>query len=238
MRMIKLLGLALMATLAFSAIGAIGAGSASALRFLTESGKLLLFTLESLTKPLLSTAGGKVNCESLLGHGFVEHNTDRAHKILLTFHGCKLNEGSEVCKSTQSGEPEGLITTLELDALLVTLLASLDKYGLVILSEEHPPHLAKFVCGILATLVTVLGSVVGEFEESLKESEENKKEKKVAFEHKLEQTYWTLEGLQTAKLDANPFGVFEPATQQVLVDIRADGGVRLCSKVGAGGCSV
>lgn len=229
MRIIKLLGLALMVTLAFSAVGAIGAGSASALVFLTESGRELLFTAKSLTKPVLETANGsKVECVLLLGHGFILHNTDKAHKILLTFHGCK-NVLLGECKSTN--EPAGLITTLELDALLVTLLPSIDKYGLKLLAEKG--NLAEFTCGIGEAPVVVKGTVVGEFEETLKESETFKKERPLLFEKGVNpgepaiKDYWTLEGVSTAKLEASINNApFEEANQQVLVDIRANGGVK------------
>jgi hypothetical protein len=234
MRIFKLLGLALMATLAFSVVGALGAGSASALLFLTESGKLLLFTLKNLGLAILETLNGtKVECESLLGHGFIVHKTDIAEEILLTFHECKSAVGS----CTTAGEPTGLIMTLLLSGLLVSLEKPTDKYGLRISSEHGPnEHLATFTCGTppLSVTVIVKGSVVGEFEETLAESETFKKESKVKFAKNgvgmpAIPSYWTLEGLRTAKLEASTNGgtSFEEASQEVLVDIFSDGGVKL-----------
>jgi hypothetical protein len=229
---IKLLGLAFIATLAFSAVGAIGAGSASALLFLTLSPRgqtELLFELKSLTKPIFLSASGNFECALLLGRGAILHKTDEARKILLQFHGCKLEGTSTTC--TTAGEPAGLITTLLLDALLVTLLEvplQETKYALKLLSEVRPPHLATFSCGIITVILR--GSVVGDFEESLRQSQTHRKEAALLFGRTVSQDFWTLKsGIGEAKLEWSfGGGAFEPVAVDVLVDIIADGLVGFC----------
>lgn len=237
MRSIRVLMLAFVAMLAFSVVGAIGAGSASALLFLTESGKELLFTVKGGEAKLESSSGLAVACKTVLGHGFIVHKSDEARKILLTFHECS-SLGQE-CLSTQSAEKAGLITTLEMDALLVTLLNG--KYGLKTLAEGSGKNLAEFTCGtgFLEAKIIVKGSVVGEFTETKAESEESyKKEAKVVFENNPAKAgeakildYWTLEGLRTAKLESNSNGgAFTESNEQATGTITSDGGVKLCHK--------
>ncbi len=225
---IKMLGLAFFATLAFSAVGALGASSASALLFLTESGNELLFTIKGLGLAVLETKNAsKIDCKSTLGHGFIVNKSDSARKILLTFHECT---SGALGACTSSGEPSGLITTLEMDALLVTLLSPLDKYGLKLLAEKG--NLADFNCGIAA--VTVKGTIVGEFEETLTESQTNKTEAKLVFEKGANpgepfiKDYWTLQGVETAKLESTIAGATEEANEQALADILPNGGVKFC----------
>ncbi len=230
MRIMKLLGLAFLATLAFSAVGTLGAGSAAALLFLTESGKELLFTIKSLGNATFESASGsRFECKSVLGHGFIMHKTDSVRKILLTFHEC----GSGLTQCTSSGEPSGLIKTLELDALLVTLLSPLDKYGLKLLAESG--NLAEYTCGLGS--VELRGSVVGEYEETLAESETFKKEVKLVFEKGVNsgepriRDYETLNGAGTAKLESKSGGgAFEEMNLQMLLDLISDGNVKFCHK--------
>jgi hypothetical protein len=200
MRTLKLLGLALMATLAFSAIGAVGAGSASALLFLTLLNPELVLILSHTLQLLLTLSGSKIDCKLLLGHGLVLNQTDVVDKILLTFHGCEGEVGGAktTCTSTQSGEKEGLITTLDLDALLVTTLTGL--YALVLLAEKGPStDLAEFSCGGLVKVV-VTGEVAGEFPEKIA-LEKGQAESKIEFASKTGETgmpkittWWTLQG--------------------------------------------
>jgi hypothetical protein len=241
---IKMLGLAFFATLAFSAIGALGAGSASALLFLTLSPsgvKELLFEVKSLLhfnkveprNPTLLSSHGNVECELLLGRGAILNKTDEARKIRLEFHRCKVQNTTQPCTTEGvAGEKSGLIITLLLDALLVTLLevsGQETKYALKILSEEKPPHLATFNCGPIVGTVIVQGSVVGDFEESLSQSQTHKEEAALLFGKFVSQDFWTLKsGIGEAKLEANLGFGFEPATEDALVDIRADGLVGFC----------
>jgi hypothetical protein len=231
---IKMLGLAFFATLAFSAVGALGAGSASALLFLTQSTKEL-FTVKSLTTAKLETALNAVECATVLGHGLILNKTDIAHTILLTFHECKVAGTTAACTGTSNAnEPSGLITTLELDALLVTLLPSTaDKYGLKVLAEKG--NLAEFKCATVPeTNVTVKGSVVGEFAETLTESETAKAEAKLVFakganagEAKIKD-YETLNGVGAAKLESSFTGIFEESNQQGTGDVIPLHPVTLC----------
>jgi hypothetical protein len=219
---IKMLGLAFFATLAFSAVGAIGAGSASALLFLTTTSNAEeLFTVKGLGNAVLELATGtEVKCKVTSGHGFLLKSTNYAHKILLTFHECTSPLGE--CNS--AGEPKGLIKTLELVALLVRLLEPLARYGLKVLAEKG--NLADFNCGILNTSVVVKGAVVGEFEETLTQSRENNTERKLVFEKgsgagvPFITDYWTLQGVGTAKLETSiGAAAFRESNEQVLVDI-------------------
>ncbi len=240
MRLIKLLGLAFMATLAFSAIGALGAGSASALLFLTSGGASTTFTVLNLntsTKPaVLETKGGqKVECEGVVGSGTILNKTDLSHKIVFTFHKCKASFGS-TCSS--AGEPSGLIKTLSLRGLLVTLLNG--KYGIETVSEKGTTgDLAEFKCsGLIGEVTTVVtGSVVGEFTETKAESEVLKKEAKVEFakgvnagEAKIKD-YWTLEGVVSATLTSKLSGaVVETAesNEQAVGDVSPAVEVKFC----------
>ncbi len=207
---VKMLGLAFFATLAFSAIGALGAGSASALLFLTTNGVATeLFTVLDLNgagKPaILETASGHTTeCETVLAHGFILNKTDEVDKLLFTFHKCK----AFLSNCSSSGEPSGLITTLELNALLVTLLNG--HYGILILGEKTK-HLATYTCG--TEKVVVEGTVVGEFTETKAESEAFKAEAKVEFKKGANPgepaitSYWTLQGTAAPKLEATITGI-------------------------------
>jgi hypothetical protein len=228
MKILKSLGLVFIVTLAF---GTMGAAPASALLFLTLL-SLELFTVEGLTTVILATKAHEVLCENVrpvLGHGFLLNRTDIAEKILLTFHKCS----TPLAACNSAGEPKGLITTLELDALLVTLLkATADKYGLKLLAEKG--NIAEFTCGL--ENVTVRGSVVGEFEETLAESEAQKASVKLLFSsngHPGEpaiKDYETLTGVGTAQLIAN-FGVAdEEASLEMLVDVTPLHPVAFCHK--------
>jgi hypothetical protein len=234
---IKMLGLAFFATLAFSAIGALGAGSASALLFLTLSGGELLFEIKSLLHfnkvepphPTLLSSIGNVECELLLGRGAILHKTDEARKIRLEFHRCRLQGTMFPCTTRGvTGEKEGLIITLLLKALLVTLLevrGQETKYALKIESEEGAPHLATFEC--LGETIVVQGSVVGDFEESLTQSQTLKKEAALLFGKFVAQDFWTLRnGIGEAHLTASNPRVTALATEDALVDIRANDFVR------------
>jgi hypothetical protein len=241
MRTIRLLGLAFFAVLAFSVVGAVGGATpASALLFLTLSGKELLFEVKSLrhlnatpANPTLLSRNGNVECELLLGRGAILNKTDEARKIRLEFHRCNVQGFPALRCTTEgvAGEKPGLIITLLLKALLVTLLevrGQETKYALKIESEERAPHLATFFCEGIGTVV-VQGSVVGDFEESLRQSQTPKEEAALLFGKFVSQDYWTLRnGIGTAKLEANLGFGFEPAEEDALVDIRAEGKVSFC----------
>lgn len=235
MRILKLLGLAFFATLALSAIGAFGAGSASALLFLTTLNPEL-FTIKNVGPLVFETRGGnKVECEIVLGHGFVLNKTDITHLFLLTFHKCASTFAGPC---TSPNQPQGLITTLELDALLVTLLQSIDKYGLLLLAKNG--IIAEFTCSnaLVTVKAVVSGSVVGEFEETLAESEAAKKEVKVKFAKGVNpgepaiKSYWTLQGIAEPKLLITLSGAIiendVESNMQVLLNIVFLHTVRFC----------
>ncbi len=229
---IKMLGLAFFATLAFSAVGALSAASASALLFLTANAKES-FTVNGLGLQLLLTLSNQGTiCHNVLGSGLILNKTDFAHKILLTFHGCE----SPALGSCQSaGEPNGLIKTLELHALLVTTLSGL--YAIVILSEKG--EAAEFSCGIAKIKVT--GQIAGEFPEKAN-LEKGTTEAKLTFERKAGEigmpkitSWWTLEGT------AGPNPQYEaeikalttetsPASQDGVADITTPFTLKLCHK--------
>jgi hypothetical protein len=232
MRTIKALGLAFVAMLAFSSLGV---SSASALLFLTKnpSELFLVLNLNSAGKPaILETAGtNKVECTFVLGHGIILNKTDIAEKILFTFHGCK-QALAGACNSP--GEPSGLITTLELDALLVTLLNG--KYGILVLPEVKGGNAAFFSCGGVINVV-VKGTVAGEFTETKAESEVEKEEGKVVFEKGAKageqaiKDVWTLQGIVADKLESSITGLFSESgesNEQAEGDIRTPFKVKFC----------
>ncbi len=197
MRSAKLLGPAFVVALAFSVFGA---GSASGLLFLTQLAKESLTTF-NLGKVITETKGGnKIECESGLASGLILNKTGLAHNILVTGHKCSSAFAGE-CNS--AGEPKGLIKSLELEALLVTLLNG--KYGLDVLSEKGA--LVEYECknGLINEKVRVTGNLVGEFTETKAESEVLKAEMKLVFAKGANagepaiKDYWTLGGLGTAK---------------------------------------
>lgn len=228
MGILRLLGLAFIVTLIFSGFSA---GSASALLFLTSLAIQELFTLlnlNSAAKPArLETKAFSVACESVLGDGLNEDKTDLAKKILLTLSGCEAPLGGK-CQS--AGEPEGVIKTLELDALLVTTLN--DRYGILLLGGAG--NIAEFNC-VLVPNVVVRGSVVGEVPETLEDAREPKEEFKVIFAKGVNagepaiKDYWTLTSLQAPKLEVSvEGGKFEGASLEAVIDERAVFSIRLC----------
>lgn len=211
MKGIKVFVSAFVAMLVF---GAVGANSAAALLFLTHSATelFLVLNLNTAAKPaLLETAGGnKVECPSVLGDGLLLNKTDLAAKALLTLHKCTF--AGMIC--TSAGEPNGLITTLELDALLVTLLDG--KYGLVLLAEKG--NLAEFTCGGVVSF-SVAGTVAGEYTEGKTESEVAKLESKLEFTKGAKagepgiKDYWTLEGIVDPKLTSTLTGLLNERSE-------------------------
>jgi hypothetical protein len=211
MKTIKLLGLAVVAMLAF---GAVGVSSASALLFLTQLNPELFTILNlnnSTKKAVLETSEGtKVECESVLGHGLILNKTDIAHGILFTFHSCE----SLGTACTSPSEKSGLITTLELDALLVTTLTGL--YGILILASGGG-NLAFFQCGGGLQNIAVKGNVVGEFPAAKATLEGGVEETKAEFTKGTKagepgiKDYWTLQGLAIPKLESTLTGLVNKA---------------------------
>ncbi len=233
---IKMLGLAFFATLALSAMGALGAGSASALLFLTTNAKES-FTVKGLTIAELETKGkNTIECANVLGNGLILNKTDVAHSIFLIFHKCNI-KGLPSATCTSAGEPAGLIKTLQLDALLVTLLPSTsDKYGLLLLAAKG--NLAEFKCASLPeTNAEVKGTVVGEFTETLTESQTAKKEATLKFEKGANAgepaitSYWTLQGTAAPKLESTLSGLANETSEsneKVTSDVVATNNVSFC----------
>jgi len=236
MRSIKVLGLAFVALLALSVVGV---GSASALLFLVTGASSETFNVNNLNtsaKPATLETAGKntVTCPSVLGKGTILNKTDVAEKILFTFHGCTDSLGSS-CQS--SGEPSGLITTLDLDGLLITTLGG--KYGIVVLAEKG--NLAEFTCGsgIVEVKIVVTGTVVGEFTETKAESELEKTSSQMQFAAGTKagepaiKDYWTLEGIKAAKLESTITGAINEkaeSNEAALGDVVTTNGVKLCHK--------
>jgi hypothetical protein len=219
---IKMLRLAFLATLAFLAIGAIGAGSASALLFLTLLNLELILILSHKLALLLTLSGSRFDCKLILGHGLVLNKTDVIDKILLTFHECAavIGGSSGSCKSSQAGEKEGLITTLDLDALLITTLTGL--YALVLLAEKGPStNLAEFTCfgGLQKEIWT--GEIAGELPAKI-ELEKGLAESTIEFATKTGETgmpeitsWWTLGGTggPSPKFEATLSGLVNEKTE-------------------------
>jgi hypothetical protein len=235
MRTMKLLGLTFTALLAF---GVIGVGSASALLFLTKLSPelFLILNLNSIASPALfqTASGRRIECASGLGDGLILNKTDVAEKILITFHECK----SEGTPCLSAGEPSGLITSLELDALLITTLAGL--YGIVLLAEKG--NVAEFTCANGLQEGIVLGSVAGEFPASKGLMEVEKEESRLTFKHGTHfgepgiKDYWTLERIVAPRLAVDLLGLISEsnieASFQGVFDIRVPARLRLCGKPG------
>lgn len=210
MRIIKLLGLMFTAVLA---IVAASTTSASALLFVTTGASEESFEIKGLNTTsnpaILENSGGtKIECPSILGKGIILNKTDKIDKLLFTYHGCKDSLGQS-CLTL--GEPSGLITTLELDALLVTTLAG--NYAILVLGANSEKLVAHYECGVgsgpfFELKVLVLGSIAGEFKNPKTELETGIKETKIEFTKGAKageagiKCYWTLEGIKEAKLDS------------------------------------
>jgi hypothetical protein len=234
---IKMLGLAFMATLAFSVVGALGAGSASALLFLVAGDAASeTYTVENLGKPTLETSSKRtVTCESVDGGGTILNKTDVVEKASFTFHKCTSSFAGECTSGT---EPKGLIKTLALDGLLVTLLNG--KYGILTLPEKSTDE-AEFTCkGLLTVTTVVTGNVVGEFTETKAESEVSKTAAKVVFAkganagEQAIKDYWTLEGIKAAKLESTLSGGINEgpleSNEQAEGDVKTTNGITLLHK--------
>lgn len=212
MRSIKVLGMAIVAVLAFSAVAA---SSASALLFLSTNAKEL-FTVNANSKTKLSTLSKEtVECETTLAHGFTLNKTDKADEIVFTFHKCKSVSFGVTC--TSSGEPEGLIKTKSLKGLLVTLANG--KFGIK-LEGETSTTLAEFSCGsppLLGVTVVVKGSVVGEFTEAVNKMAFHETNVKFATNGTEGMpaitSYETLEGKGTAKLESTFAGLINETSE-------------------------
>lgn len=230
---VKMLGLAFFATLAFSAVGAIGAGSASALLFLTsgaseETSTTVNLNTETSPATLEAENGLSVKCPSVLGSGTILNKTDRIDKLLFTFHKCT---AGILGACTSSGEQTGLIKTLELDALLITLLNG--HYGLLILAEKG--NQAEFVCG--GVTIEVKGTVAGEFTATAAEAEAGATEMNLVFKKGAKagesaiKDYWTLEGVREAKMESKGLGsTFEESNEQANGDAKTANIVKFCHK--------
>jgi hypothetical protein len=112
----KLYRLAILTCVAVLAVGLAMASMASALPTFKPSTKNN-FTIDSGAVTLAATTGESITCESDTGTGEIinEHEADG---ILLVYHGCLATEGGKTCKIMTAGEPEGLIATNTLRALL------------------------------------------------------------------------------------------------------------------------
>lgn len=242
MRTVKILWVLFVAALAF---GLVGAGSASALLFLTGLAKEL-FTLANLNSfeapAVLETAGkNKIECESILGHGSILEKTDQIEKMLFTFHGCVGRPLLGNCSS--AGEPTGLITTLELDALLVTLLPGSPtngKFGILVLAEKgNQDNNLAFVSCSTGVNFAVRGTVTGQFTETPQESELEKTESRIKFSssgvpgEQSPKVVWTLQGLRTDRLESILTGIIGETAETSLTataDMKTPNGLRLCHK--------
>ncbi len=237
---IKMLGLAFMATLAFSMVGALGAGSASALLFLVAGGASSeTFTVQTLgAEQKLETPKNSVKCTSVEGSGTILNKTDVVDKASFTFHKCSSTFSGECTSAGQT--TKGLIKTLALDGLLVTLLGTTEhKYGIVMLPEKSTDD-AEFTCtnGLVTTKTVVKGSVVGEFKETQAESETSKTAAKIAFEKGTNageakiKDYETLQGVKAAKLESTIENIESnvESNEQAEGDITTTNGITLCHK--------
>jgi hypothetical protein len=165
MRIIKLLGLAFMATLAFGAVAATNSFAAEEL-FLTASGHELLFEGLSLLGLLRGLNGGIpsiVSCELDLVHGWALNDSPLAHRIKILFHTkCQQTVGSTTEKCTEPIHVKESLGELGL------LLLPNGKHDIVLLliPSDGTTVFAKITCGSFGE-TTVEGAVIGELPETV-----------------------------------------------------------------------
>jgi hypothetical protein len=169
MRMLKMVGLALIAVLA---IGVMASASASALSFKTAKAEEEFTSNETGTYELASlTVATKVVCTGVHVKGFALNGTDLSDKTLFDFLGCKETAFNSSC---QSGSTSGLILTNLLHGLLVWVLLSGGKRdpGILVTPESGTTD-ATFTCDSKTITFTVSGGVLGEYTGKLNESTTN-----------------------------------------------------------------
>jgi hypothetical protein len=228
-RVVVLLGMML-------AFAAIGASPALALLFLVKNSEELFLLLSLFGTGIIIETASKnlVGCQAVLGDGLILNQTDVAEKILFTFHGCDASGGS--CNSAD--EPAGLITTLDLDALLVTLLSG--RYGFLLLAEKG--NMAEFECDGDLETETLKGTIIGEFPNDSIGKESETEEKKLIYTPGLKageqsiKDWWTLQGVKgPPKLEDTLSGLINESNVesdlQMQPDMRVPGGIELCHGV-------
>jgi hypothetical protein len=161
MRIIKMLGLAFIAALAFSSVIATSSFAAEVL-FLTSNGEELLFTGIGglwLWRALEGGVLGLGDCEQADYHGWALHKSPLAHRVTIEFSTkCELTLGSMKLKCT---EP---IKTKEMLAELGLILTGGNKIvGLLLIPSDGTKLFAELECG--GEVTTVEGAVVGEIPE-------------------------------------------------------------------------
>jgi hypothetical protein len=159
---------ALVAVLAFGAIMASTAGAATHPLFLTASGKTLLFLGEG-SKPVLrgEVAGvvATVECEKVLVHGLILHESSLAHLLPLLFEGkCEQkipNRAAETC--------EEHITTKPILAELGLLKSGSKTVVMLLAPGDGTTTFVVLKCG--GNTTTVSGTIVGEIPEKNSEGQ-------------------------------------------------------------------
>jgi hypothetical protein len=210
-RLMRLAGLALVASLV---IGGAAAASASAAGIVLLNGATYPqgFSVKSGNVSTL-TAGTvlTVTCSTLLGSGTLWSATDALLSLL--WHGCK-ESANNSCQS--AGEPTGLIHALVL-GLPVWLDKALTKPGLLFERHQGNADIAHFTCAGTATLVLVKGTVLGHITKPAKEEKSHSLEVEVnAVAGSLQEFEKVEEGTVVDKLEAFVNGVkATSATEEV-----------------------
>jgi hypothetical protein len=252
MRTIKLLGLALMTTLALSAMAASTASAFHPL-FLTESKKELLFfgvgglpahlvgglpTLRALNLGVLGT----ITCELILIHGFVLDKSTLAHRIKIEFeHNCTTTIGS-----TKSACEEPFVWKELLGELGLVLLNK--TVGFLLAPSDGTSVFAKPNCGSVVT--TILGAVIGEIpllsadpgRASIDQYNKLLSLTEVVFESEKQNenqniTHIELLGvlMEGVKLDVEGF-FGGPASEEARAFLHSDGKIEICTRADGIGC--
>jgi hypothetical protein len=234
---IKMLGLAFFATLAFSAMAAASAAAAEelflvALRHVTE----LLFTgtsLLGLLRGLNNGVVGTISCELDLVHGWLLNKSPLAHRVKIKFHTkCEETVGTLKEKCTEPIEVKESLAELGL-----LLLPSRAKDVVLLLAPSDGTKVfAEPKCGTFGT-TTVEGAVIGEIPETVN----GKKQIGVAVEEILlvfeaenktqNQRYTTLDllGVEMTKAELSVAGSFGgKASEEDLVHLKSDGPIEIC----------
>jgi len=249
MRTIRLLGMALMATLAFSVMAASTASAFHPL-FLTESKQELLFFgeggLHHLVGGLPTLRGlnlgvqGVITCELVLVHGFILDKSTLAHRIKVIFeHNCVQTISGSTSACTEPIETKPLLGELGLVLLNKTV-------GILLAPSDGTGVFATVVCGSNTT--KVLGAIIGEIPEISADTRLNQYNKlqtltEVVFEAKNKSedvqniTHIELLGnlMENVKFDVEGF-FGGTASEEAAAMLHSDGKIEICTKPDGVGC--
>lgn len=214
-RLMKLAGLALVASLVLAATAATSA-SAAEIALTNATYPQSVVTADNNPSVLTDGALIAITCSTLLGKGTLWNSKDLL--LLVLFHGCRDNFG-DPCLS--AGQPLGLIHTLLL-ALPVWLNKSKTLPGLLIQRHQGNLDLAHFHCyGPSGTiLVLVAGEVIAHIPKPAPKVPSHAIEMEILTKGSLQEFEKIEEGAEVFKLEVSVNGgPFSPATEEIKKDV-------------------